>query len=139
MKAVCITGINHLALVVADIQLAKKWFVDVLQLDLVEDRGELLFLRAGRDILAIKTPRQAINKPEHGGEPAGLLKANGGWEHLDHYGFMAPSPEAVDHFAERIAQAGATILRGPYSRSDGRSVYFRDPCGMVGEYLFYLG
>jgi len=28
------------------------------------------------------------------------------------------------------------IVKGPYDRRDGRSVYFVDPCGLVGEYLY---
>ena len=39
--------------------------------------------------------------------------------------------------AQLVAKHGAKILKGPYDRSDGRSVYFKDPCGMVGEYLYY--
>lgn len=132
-----ISGLNHLGLVVEDIAIAKKWFVDSLGMRLVEDRGELLFIAAGSDILAVKTPRMAVSKPEHGGESDYQSGAKSGWQSLDHYGFFAPNPEAVDAFAGYVVGQGATLLKGPYDRSDGRAVYFRDPCGLVGEYLYY--
>lgn len=138
MKKKFVNGLNHLGLVVEDIATAKAWFLDTLGLDLLEDRGEIIFLMAGKDVLAIKTPAMAVAKPEHGGESNYLASGSrAGWQSLDHYGFFADTPEAVDAFASYISEHGATILKGPYSRSDGRSVYFRDPCGLVGEFLYF--
>lgn len=131
-----ITGLNHLGLVVKDINQAKKWFLEDLGLKLLEDRGELVFIKAGQDIIAIKTPQMAINKPEHGSEPTAPFHQFSSWQHLDHYGFYAKTPQEVDHFAKFLMDKKITILKGPYDRSDGRSVYFRDPCGLVGEYLW---
>ena len=130
-----ISGLNHLGLVVEDMETARAWFVGTLGLKVSEDRGELLFLHAGSDVIALKTPRMAVAKPEHGAESQ--AKDRSGWQALDHYGFFASSPSEVDEFAAHIAKHGAKILKGPYDRSDGRSVYFKDPCGLVGEYLFY--
>jgi len=133
-----ITGLNHLGLVVEDIEVAKKWFVQTLRLELILDRGELLFLLAGEDVLAIKTANMAINKPEHGGEDiVGLQKGQSGFQSLDHYGFYASTPDEVDGFADHVVQHGAKILKGPYDRSDGRSVYIRDPCNNVCEFLYF--
>jgi catechol 2,3-dioxygenase-like lactoylglutathione lyase family enzyme len=135
-----ITGLNHLGLVVEDMRVARAWFVDVLGLKIIEDRGELLFIMAGNDVIALKTPAMAVAKPEHGGESirAGDDQVGrAGWQTLDHYGFFAASAAEVDDFAAHAQRHGATILKGPYDRSDGRSVYFRDPCGNVGEYLYF--
>ena len=132
-----VSGLNHLGLIVEDMAVARRWFVDALGLTITEDRGELLFLAIGTDILAIKTPAMAVNKPEHGGETVKPGTAKSGWQTLDHYGFFAQTPAEVDAFAEHIKRHGAVILKGPYDRSDGRSVYFRDPCGNVGEYFYY--
>jgi len=132
-----ISGLNHLGLIVEDIAVARSWFVDTLGLPVSEDRGELLFLQVGRDVLAIKTPRMAVSKPEHGGETVTVGATKAGWQTLDHYGFFAASAAEVDQFAAHVSAHGATILKGPYDRSDGRSVYFRDPLGNVGEYLYY--
>ena len=132
-----ISGLNHLGLIVEDISLAKQWFVDFLGLSLVDDRGELLLLKAGEDILAVKTINAAINKPEHS-EQGVMGKKRDGWQTLDHYGFYAKTPQEVNSFAEKLLlQTNAKIIKGPYDRSDGRSVYFKDPCGNVGEYFYY--
>ncbi len=130
-----IRGLNHLGLIVEDIEAAKTWFIDTLGLELIEDRGELIFVHAGDDVIAIKTPRMAVTKPEHGLESKATGRA--GFQTLDHYGFFAGTPDEVDRFAAHIAERGATILKGPYDRSDGRSVYFKDPMGNVGEFLYY--
>lgn len=130
-----ISGLNHLGLVVEDIEIAKHYFGKILGLELIQDRGELAFFLAGHDVLAIKTPRMAVAKPEHGAESLGSERS--GWQSLDHYGFYAPTPEAVDEMTDILRQNNIEILKGPYDRSDGRSVYFRDPCGMVCEYLYY--
>ena len=132
-----ITGLNHLGLVVEDIEVAKEWFVKTLGFKVMEDRGELVFLLVGTDILAIKTPKMAVAKPEHGLESERDMTTRSGWQALDHYGFYAESPEQVDEFATMLKEKDIRILKGPYSRSDGRSVYFKDPCGNVGEYLFF--
>ena len=134
-KGFSIRGLNHLGLVVDDIKAAKRWFIDCLGMELIADRGELFFFMCGEDVLAAKTPQMAVSKPEHGLETSSSSKA--GWQSLDHYGFYASTPEEVDAFAEYVSKNGASILKGPYDRSDGRSVYFKDPLGMVGEYLYF--
>lgn len=131
-----IRGLNHLGLVVEDINVARHFFQDILGLKVLGDRGELLFLGAGRDVLAVKTPKMAVSKPEHGGEPKDF-SSRAGWQALDHYGFFAQTREEVDAFADHLKKHRIEILKGPYDRSDGRSVYFRDPCGNVGEFFYY--
>lgn len=131
-----ITGLNHLGLVVEDIELARDYFERILGLELILDRGELLFFLVGDDVLAVKTPQMAVSKPEHGAESISLNKS--GWQSLDHYGFFAPTPEAVDSMTQHLIGHGIEILKGPYDRSDGRSVYFKDPCGNIGEYLYFI-
>ena len=63
-----ICGLNHLGLVVQDIDVAKTWFLETLGCKLIEDRGELVFFLIGQDVMAIKTPAMAVAKPEHGEE-----------------------------------------------------------------------
>jgi catechol 2,3-dioxygenase-like lactoylglutathione lyase family enzyme len=132
-----IGGLNHLGLVVEDIEMAKQWFAGTLGFEILEDRGELVFFLIGHDLLAVKTPRMAVIKPEHGAEANRTGQSRSGWQSLDHYGFFAGSPDEVDAFAKMLEERNLRIVKGPYSRSDGRSVYFVDPCGLVGEYLYY--
>ena len=130
-----IDGLNHLGLIVPDIQCAKKWFIETLGLELLEDRGEMFFFLAGKDVIATKTRGMAVAKPEHGLEEAGEDRS--GWQTLDHYGFYAKERREVDLFAAYVQEEGAKIIKGPYDRRDGRSVYFKDPLGLVGEYLYF--
>lgn len=132
-----VNGLNHLGLIVENIAVAKKWFIEALGLRVIEDRGELIFLLAGEDVIAIKTPHMAVSKPEHGAESAIDFGKKAGWQTLDHYGFYAEKPEEVDQFATHVQKYGAQIIKGPYDRRDGRSVYFRDPLGNVGEFLYF--
>lgn len=138
MTSFSITGLNHIGLVVSDIEVAKDWFHSKLGLSLIEDRGELVFLKAGSDIIAIKTPKMAVMKPEHEAIANSLddLDKFKGWQHLDHYGFFAKDRDEVDAFAAFLKESHISIIKGPYDRSDGRSVYFKDPCGLVGEYFW---
>lgn len=131
-----ISGLNHLGLVVEDIAVAKNFFENILGFELWLDRGELLFYLIGEDVLAVKTPAMAVAKPEHGAESPRTDRQSG-WQALDHYGFFAPTPEDVDIMHQHLVKHDIEILKGPYDRSDGRSVYFKDPCGNVGEYLYF--
>jgi len=132
-----ISGINHLGLIVEDIEVAKEWYVGCLGLQVVDDRGEIVFLKAGADILAIKTPKMAVAKPEHSCQKDMSERSSSGWQTLDHYGFFAKSANEVDEFVKMLEDKNIEIIKGPYDRSDGRSVYFKDPCGNVGEYFYY--
>jgi catechol 2,3-dioxygenase-like lactoylglutathione lyase family enzyme len=131
-----ISGLNHLGLIVQDIDVAKDFFIRILGLKKIEDRGGMVFLMAGRDVLAVKTPEWAVSNPEHL-KMDKMPTQKSGWQSLDHYGFYASKPEEVDALAQVLRDNGVEIIKGPYDRSDGRSVYFKDPCGNVGEYLYF--
>ena len=128
-KSGFLRGLGHLALVVDDLEKARWFFGDVLGADVEPWRGTQLLIHVGPDLLVAKLSSDAIDKDRQRG-PLGR-------QVLDHYGFMADSPSQVDCLAERIRAAGLEILKGPYTRSDGRSVYFRDPFGNLVEYLYY--
>ncbi|MEZ4743060.1 MAG: VOC family protein [Bdellovibrionota bacterium] len=137
-KKFSISGLNHLGLIVEDIAIAREWYCNALGLEIIEDRGEIIFLRAGSDVIAIKTPAMAVAKPEHSEQRDMNYRSSGGWQAMDHYGFFAKNRQEVDNFAAMLNEKNIHIIKGPYDRKDGRSVYFRDPCGNVGEYFFYI-
>lgn len=128
-KSPFLRGLGHLALVVDDLDKARWFFGEVLGADVEAWRGTQLLIHVGPDLLVAKLASDAVD--------AGRQQGNFGRQVLDHYGFMADSPTQVDALAERIRSAGLTIEKGPYDRSDGRSVYFRDPFGNLVEYLYY--
>ncbi len=124
-----LSGIGHLAIVVNDIQKAQWFFGTVLQADVQVWRETQLLVHVGPDLLVAKLSKDAIDSQRQKGEM--------GQQILDHYGFMAQTPEQVDALTERLISFGLKIEKGPYDRSDGRSVYFRDPFGNLVEYLYY--
>lgn len=128
-KSSFLRGLGHLALVVDDLEKARWFFSDVLGADVEYWRGTQLLIHVGPDLLVAKLSSDAIDQKRQQGDI--------GRQVLDHYGFMADSPSQVDVLAERVRNAGLEIIKGPYDRSDGRSVYFRDPFGNLVEYLFY--
>jgi catechol 2,3-dioxygenase-like lactoylglutathione lyase family enzyme len=73
-------------------------------------------------LLVLSEVRAARSSPAHGSE---------------HFGFMVDGPADVDRWAEQLRAHGVTPEKGPYDRSDGRSVYFRDPDGHLVE-IFWV-
>jgi catechol 2,3-dioxygenase-like lactoylglutathione lyase family enzyme len=128
-KSPFLRGLGHLAIVVDDIEKARWFYADVLGADVEVWRNTQLLIHVGPDLIVAKLSSDAIDKDRQ----QGAL----GRQVLDHFGFMADSPSQVDVLAQRVQAAGLQIVKGPYDRSDGRSVYFRDPFGNLIEYLFY--
>lgn len=128
-KSSFLRGLGHLALVVDDIDKARWFYAEVLGADVQEWRKTQLLIHVGPDLIVAKLSSDAIDQERQSG-PMGR-------QVMDHFGFMADSPSQVDTLAERVRSAGLPIVKEPYDRSDGRSVYFRDPFGNLIEYLFY--
>ena len=128
-KSPFLRGLGHLALVVDDLEKARWFYADVLGADVEPWRGTQLLIHVGPDLIVANLSSDAIDQDRQSG-PFGR-------QVLDHFGFMADSPSQVDALAQRVREAGLTIIKGPYDRSDGRSLYFRDPFGNLIEYLFY--
>jgi len=128
-KSSFLRGLGHLALVVDDLSKARWFFGELLGADVETWRESQLLIHVGPDLLVAKLSSDAVDSLRQQG-PLGR-------QVLDHYGFMADSPSQVDVLAARLIDAGIEIVKGPYDRSDGRSVYFRDPFGNLVEYLYY--
>ena len=124
-----VNGIGHLAIVVDDLSKAKWFFGEVLGAT-VEAWGDTqLLVHCGQDLLVAKLAESAVDSGRQHG-PMGR-------QVLDHYGFQASSPEQVDGFSAHLRKHNIEIVKGPYERSDGKSVYFRDPFGNLVEYLWF--
>lgn len=129
LRSPYLKGISHLALVVDDVEKARWFFETVLECDVKVWRDTQLLVHIGDDLLVAKLSKDAVDAQRQQG-PFGR-------QTLDHYGFMASSPELVDALAARLVAHGLVVEKGPYDRSDGRAVYFRDPFGSLVEYLYY--
>jgi catechol 2,3-dioxygenase-like lactoylglutathione lyase family enzyme len=124
-----VSELSHLALVVDDLDKAKWFFGNVLNCPFEVWCGCQIIVRMGPSLLVAKLSKDAVDAPRQLGEF--------GKQVLDHYGFRAATPEQVTLFADVVRAAGLEIVKGPYDRSDGRAVYFRDPFGNLVEYLWY--
>jgi catechol 2,3-dioxygenase-like lactoylglutathione lyase family enzyme len=111
-------GIRHLALFVADLARAERFWVDVMGYG-VEWRPDAdnLYLCAGHDNLALHS------KPTMAGFSPGEQR-------LDHLGLAVAAPELVDAWAAHLTAHGIAVEAAPRTHRDGsRSLYFRAPDG----------
>lgn len=111
-------GLQHLNLRVADLARARA-FYEALGFEVSFAKGDTVWLSAGGDLLGLS----------EGGAPRG-----GSFEH---FGFMVDERGEVDRWAAQLRAHGVAAEKGPYDRSDGRSLYFRDPDGHLLE-IFWL-
>ena len=122
MNRPALLGIRHVALYVADLEAAERFWVDVMGYE-VEWRPDPdnVYLRGGSDNLAL-----------HRGEAAG--KGN-----LDHIGLAVPAPADVDAWAAHLAEKGVPLEAQPRTHRDGsRSLYFRGPEGLLIQIIHHL-
>jgi catechol 2,3-dioxygenase-like lactoylglutathione lyase family enzyme len=117
-------GIRHVALYTQALEAAERFWVGVMGYA-VEWRPDAdnLYLTSGRDNLALHRPspdRPATN------------------DRLDHIGLAVPRPEDVDAWAEHLAGQGITLEAAPRQHRDGsRSLYFRDPGGILVQIIHH--
>jgi catechol 2,3-dioxygenase-like lactoylglutathione lyase family enzyme len=131
-------GLRHAALYVRDPQASKKFYMDVLrmQLEWEPDADNVYLTSGGHDNLA-------LHRQE--GRPAGGLAGTSNAaldadsvQRLDHLGFALPTLESVDEWYAWIQQHGAKILREIKTHRDGaRSFYLSDPDGVVIQMIYH--
>ncbi|HTO54987.1 MAG TPA: VOC family protein [Myxococcota bacterium] len=117
--ALRVKGIQHLNLQVADLSRARAFYTELLGFEVSFAKGNTVWLAAGDDLLGLS----------EGPVP----KAPS----FEHFGFMVEAPGEVDRWVEQLRHHGLSPEKGPYDRSDGRSVYFRDPDGHLLE-IFWV-
>ena len=116
--ALRVKGLQHLNLRVADLARARA-FYEALGFEVSFAKGDTVWLSAGGDLLGLSEGEVPL---ERSGE---------------HFGFMVDERAEVDRWAAQLRARGDGAEKGPYDRSDGRSLYFRDPDGHLVE-IFWL-
>jgi len=119
--ALAVKGIQHLNLRVADLARARDFYVQALGFRVAFSKGQTVWLDAGGDLLGLS----------EGEASPGVAHA------AQHFGFMVDAPAEVDAWAAQLRAHGVAAEKGPYDRSDGRSLYFRDPDGHLLE-IFWV-
>ena len=127
-----IYGLSHQAINVTDFDRSKQFYMGVLGMDVLYQDAMHVFLKVGEGenfgILAL------LGKPKSGLDPVDPSLRQGNT--YNHFGFRAKTRAQVFEFAEHLKKHQITIIKGPYERKDGASVYFLDPDGYTLEYLY---
>ena len=118
-------GLRHLALRVRDIHKAKEFYLKFFSMKVVwEPDAQNCYLSSGTDNLAL-----------HEMPPDAQLSRS--TDALDHFGFIAETPSAVDTWARWATQNGAHISVAPKQHRDGSySCYLTDPDGNTIQVLY---
>jgi catechol 2,3-dioxygenase-like lactoylglutathione lyase family enzyme len=125
MTRPALLGIRHVALWVADLAAAERFWVDLLGYA-VEWRPDPdnVYLCGGRDNLALH--RRA---GQH---------LTAGPSVLDHIGLAVPQPTDVDAWAAHLAAHDVALEAAPKTHRDGsRSLYFRGPENLLIQIIHH--
>ena len=116
-------GIRHVALFTPDLELVERFWVDVMGYA-VEWRPDPdnVYLTCGWDNLALHRAKDSL--------PAR--------DRLDHIGLAVARPEEVDAWAAHLVAQGVTLVAAAKQHRDGsRSLYFRDPAGVLVQIIHH--
>jgi catechol 2,3-dioxygenase-like lactoylglutathione lyase family enzyme len=124
-----VSGINHVAIVTADLGRFVEFYTAVFELEVVFEEATPAFshaiLRAGESAWLHPV---ALTSNAHGAALPDMFTRG----HLDHIALLAPSPAAFARIRERLlardASAGTVEDLGAM-----HALWFRDPDGMKGE------
>jgi catechol 2,3-dioxygenase-like lactoylglutathione lyase family enzyme len=114
-------GLRHVALYVADLEAAERFWVDVMGYA-VEWRPDPdnVYLHGARDNLAMHR------------------KDGAGEGRLDHIGIAVAAPADVDAWAAYLTARGVSIKAAPKTHRDGsRSLYFHGPEGLLVQVIHH--
>jgi catechol 2,3-dioxygenase-like lactoylglutathione lyase family enzyme len=130
MEKACppLQGLRHLALRVRDIRKAREFYQRVFGMKVVwEPDPQNCYLSSGTDNLALHEIAQTdvLGKMPTLDSP------------LDHFGFIASTPQVVDAWATWAGQNGVAIVKAPKQHRDGSySCYLADPDGNTIQILY---
>ncbi len=139
-------GIRHVALFVPDLEIAERFWVDVMGYA-VEWRPDPdnVYLCGGTDNLALHGAAQLAPAPAFASTAAPArtpaltaAPATDIAQRLDHIGLAVPSPDDVDGWATHLVAHGVTLKAAPRTHRDGsRSLYFHAPDGVLVQVIHH--
>ena len=106
----------------ADLDAARRFYVEVLGLDLAMASPRLAAFRCGQGVLLVFDPHQSLQEtPGRGSPPHGAQGAG-------HVAF-AIQPSEIEGWRRRLQSLGVAVEAELDWPSGGHSIYFRDPAG----------
>ncbi|HEY7713275.1 MAG TPA: VOC family protein [Candidatus Binatia bacterium] len=124
-KLAGLTGMRHIALKVHDVARSKKFYREILGMDVVwEPDPENVYLSSGYDNIAIhQVTASFLETAEE--------------RQLDHLGFVVESIGRVEELESEFRAKGVTIVHSFKKHRDGSaSFYCADPDGIVIQMLY---
>ena len=124
-KLAGLTGMRHIALKVSDVARSKKFYREILGMDVVwEPDPENVYLSSGYDNIAIhQVTASFLETAEE--------------RQLDHLGFVVESIGRVEELESEFRAKGVTIVHSFKKHRDGSaSFYCADPDGIVIQMLY---
>jgi catechol 2,3-dioxygenase-like lactoylglutathione lyase family enzyme len=120
-----IKGMRHIALKVREVARAKKFYQELLGMDVVwEPDAQNVYLSSGADNIALH-------------EVSGEFAAAAIEKQLDHFGFVVETIERVKELESEFIVRGVTIVHPFKLHRDGSaSFYCADPDGIVIQLLY---
>ena len=127
-SSIGVRTIDHITIVVADLERSAHFYIDVLGMTPVQ-RPAFPFpgrwFQAGHTLIHLNIAGPEAGAPGLADQRASVVSRG------FHYAFCV---EDCDQAAERLNQLGIPILDGPRNRPDGaRQMYVRDPDGHLIE------
>ena len=129
-----LTGVNHIAVMTADLDRFVEFYAGVFDLEVVFEEDTPVFRHA-----IIRTgptswlhPAEVTGNPHAAASPSMFDRG-----HLDHLALTAASPDAFEAIATRLAERGATD-GGIEDLGAFHSLWFHDPDGMRGEVVLIV-
>lgn len=118
-------GLRHLALHAVNLDGCKKFYCDILGMQLVwQPDPDNIYLSSGTDNLALHRAKAPFEKDSV--------------QHLDHLGFFLAKPTDVDLWHDYLVAHHVTIKAPPKDHRDGtRSLYCADPDGNIVQMIYY--
>ncbi len=118
------TKIKETCIYVADLELIKTFYNEVLNLDIINyDEGKHLFFKAGQSVLLFFNPEDSKSKTSPPGHYA---------KGKQHFAFEVPAAE-YEAAKSEISKKGITITDTVKWPGGVESFYFEDPAGNVVE------
>jgi catechol 2,3-dioxygenase-like lactoylglutathione lyase family enzyme len=127
-------GIRHLALNVANPQISKQFYLNVMKMTLEwePDPDNVYLTSGGHDNLALHRATFSVGASKTVQHDASFT------QRLDHLGIAVPTLEDVDLWHAWICSQNVPVLREIKSHRDGaRSFYIADPDGNVIQIIYH--